>query len=151
MKQAQKLLFVTCENGDLQACIEYGEMLELGMGIVADVKGAQTLFEDLCNEGAFLACTRLGQSYQNEYQRLRLTNSDQELAIYQYQGRNPDVASLFLYEKACENEEQDKEEEKKRHVFVSLLILFALAFLFWCAVVCVHKLVSDFWLGANRV
>ena len=44
-----------------------------------------------------------------------------------------------------------KEEEKKRHVFVSLLILFALAFLFWCAVVCVHKLVSDFWLVANRV
>ena len=33
MEQAQ-LLFVTCENDDLQACIEYGEMLEQGQGII---------------------------------------------------------------------------------------------------------------------
>ena len=60
----------------------------------------------MCNEGAFLACTRLGQSYQREY-KSEIDTSDKELAIRQIKGRNPDVASLFLYERACENGEQE--------------------------------------------
>ena len=59
----------------------------------------------MCNEGAFWHVQGWGNPTRENI--LGASTHSDELAIRQNQGRNPDVASLFLHERACENGEQE--------------------------------------------
>jgi TPR repeat protein len=70
-----------CDDGDLEACVGMGMMLEDGRGVPADAAAAVALYRRACDAGSTSGCFRLGMSH--EFGAGVVKDAGQALALYE--------------------------------------------------------------------